>query len=174
MLKNKYEKEALFTSCSLIVTEQCNLRCTYCFERHKDNYMDQSVAKNSIDYLFNNAILTGNSVSITFFGGEPTMNPDIIIYSIEYGRYLSQQFNIPVSFGIITNCVFLPENLEEYLLKNIKDINFSIQLSIDGMQEVQDEYRITRNGKPSYHLVEKTIEKWKNIARQKKLKISMK
>lgn len=152
------------TACSLMVTEQCNLRCTYCFETHNNNFMSLFTVKNSIDFLCLNAVRANRDVSITFFGGEPTLNPDAIIYAIEYGQETAHKLGIRINYGIITNCVQLPEKLELFLLDNFKDINMSVQLSIDGVQEVQDRYRITRNGKASYHLVKETFEKWKKIA----------
>lgn len=165
------ENNRLFTACSLMVTEQCNLRCTYCFEKHKNKYMSLNTVKNSLDFLTLNAVKSTKLVDITFFGGEPTMNPEAIIYAIEYSKELINQFNINFHFNIITNCVNIPEKLEDYLMENFKNINMTIQLSIDGVKEVQDKYRITPNGKPSYHMVEKTIEKWKNIVRTKTDKI---
>lgn len=174
MIKDLYKFPKLPTACSLLVTEQCNLRCKYCFETHNNRFMNWETAKNAIDFLFENAIKSGcnEGVNITYFGGEPTLNPDLIIQCIEYGNYMSQETGIDFSSSIITNCLALPDNLYNYLKENINNIKFSAQLSIDGVKEVQDMYRVTPNGKPSYDIVIKTLEKWKDIFRREDGSIS--
>lgn len=75
------------------VTEQCNLRCTYCYQIDKHNtYMPIEVGKQGIDMLLtstpenNTYINTENSpgIIIEFIGGEPLLAIDTIIELIEY------------------------------------------------------------------------------------------
>jgi radical SAM protein with 4Fe4S-binding SPASM domain len=42
-------------------------------------------------------------------------------------------------------------------------VNLNVQLSIDGIKEVQDEYRVLPNGSPTFDIVFKNIPKWKGI-----------
>ena len=44
MIKDLYKFPKLPTACSLLVTEQCNLRCKYCFETHNNRFMNWETA----------------------------------------------------------------------------------------------------------------------------------
>src|SRR2546422_10789071 len=63
------------THLELILTEQCNLACSYCFENGmiRSRKMASSVAQAAIDILFDYA-QDEPVVHITLFGGEPTIN----------------------------------------------------------------------------------------------------
>lgn len=165
MLRNTYRIIPLPTSCSLLVTEQCNLRCKYCFETHNNNFMTEEVAKIAVEFLFENSIKNGmnEDVNVCFFGGEPTLNPKAIMATIERGLELSEELQIGFGCSMITNCVTLPDELAEYLKIIRRKIHLDVQLSIDGIKKVQDRYRVTPNGKGSYDIVIKTVEKWKEV-----------
>ena len=65
-----------FNTAHFILSDECNLRCTYCFVDHKKNLMTREIGKKGIDFLFDGALETNkNFIGITFFGGEPTLHP---------------------------------------------------------------------------------------------------
>ena len=74
----------------LLVAQDCNLRCSYCFadtgEYHgKRALMDIETAKASIDFLISHSANRKN-LEVDFFGGEPLMNFDVVKKTVEYGR----------------------------------------------------------------------------------------
>lgn len=152
------------TSASLMLTENCNLACTYCFEKHNKSVMPDEVIKKSLDFLFNNAKKQSqNEVSIILFGGEPLLNPHGVHTALEYGLYLSQTNNIHLTASLITNATVMSDEIF-YILRTYRDlVNLNVQLSVDGIPEVHDKYRLTKNGNPSFHMVQKNIVKFKEL-----------
>ena len=53
------------TNASLMLTENCNLACKYCFEKHNTKIMTNEIIRKSLNYLFNNSLNSNkNSVNI--------------------------------------------------------------------------------------------------------------
>lgn len=152
------------TSASLMLTENCNLACTYCFERHNASVMSDGIIKKSLDFLFNNAKKQNLSeVSIILFGGEPLLNPHGIHTALEYGLYLSQTLHIKLTTSLITNATVMTDEIF-YTLRTYRDlVNLNVQLSVDGVPEVQNKYRLTKNGNPSFDMVQKNITRFKEL-----------
>lgn len=150
-----------FSAFSILVTENCNLACTYCYERsecgigHNNNSMSKETAEKLVEFMFKES---PNDVSVTFFGGEPTLEIDII----DYICTLSKKKNKPFNAGIITNATCMNEKIYNIIRKHL-DVFKNCQLSIDGPEEIQNLHRITRSGKGSFKLVEKNIEHWKEL-----------
>ena len=65
--KNEIPKEQ-FISAHFILSDDCNLRCPYCFVDHKNNLMSRETAKAGVDFLFNGALKSNKDfIVITFF-----------------------------------------------------------------------------------------------------------
>lgn len=78
---------------TFIVTHQCNLRCTYCYEHNKsDRKMDLETARKCVDLLFAEDARRSELVNdvdahgliIEFIGGEPFLEIDLIDQIMEY------------------------------------------------------------------------------------------
>ena len=73
---------------NIIITESCNLKCPYCFQKeHPKKFMSLDTFKNIIDSADDNC-----NKNIILFGGEPTLNKDFIkmaIYAHNYGYNIS-------------------------------------------------------------------------------------
>lgn len=154
--------ENKFHNAVMILTEDCNLRCTYCYEKgqnYKTLYMTEKVAKDSIDFLMNEVINDDTKdFHITFFGGEPTLNISIMDYIFDYSMEYAKKYNLKPSYQLITNCTIFNNKIYSFIEKWYKTLNkVNIQLSIDGHPNVQDSHRINKNGDGSSKLVEKTV-----------------
>lgn len=162
----------LTTACYFILTENCNLRCTYCFEkdtRTAVKTMSEEVAFKTVDYLLDNCVQRVEMgeknayVHITFFGGEPTLATDLMIKILRYTKNRSLDLGVQVKFSIITNGTIFNEKVEEfleewYMLFGTVDI----QLSVDGCPEVQNMNRPCANSMiKSSDLVEEVVPKYK-------------
>lgn len=141
------------------VTEDCNLKCTYCYQHNKShNKMTFKTAKNFIDGLLNDkySICTKENtrtIICDFIGGEPFLEIDLIN---QICNYLFEQmiklhhpwlslFKISIcSNGILYNT----EKVQQFFKKFNNFIDFTI--SIDGNKELHDSCRIDLNGKGSY------------------------
>lgn len=151
-------------SASFLITEDCNLACKYCFELGHRNRraMSKEVIHKGMELLFEGAKDSGrNEVHVTLFGGEPLLRPDLMRYLLNYGIKLADKNGARFTAGLITNATLMNDEIFD-LLKEYKDkIGMSCQLSVDGIQPVHDMYRVTRNGKGSFHMIEKNIPRFK-------------
>ncbi|WP_313757082.1 radical SAM protein [Tissierella sp.] len=158
------KKTYLPTSASFLVTEDCNLRCIYCFEKHNKNKMTKEVARKGLEYLCQNALKNGDDgFHAMIFGGEPLLMPDIVEEILSYGLELAKRAGIYFTASMVTNATILTTDIKRILNTYKNKVNLSVQLSIDGIKKVHDQYRITRDGKPTFDIIEKNIPEWKAL-----------
>lgn len=154
-----------FNAFSVLLTENCNLACKYCYEvtstGHKNNYMTEKVALDVVDFMFDHAA-DEPEIMVSLFGGEPTIMPDIIDVICTRGKELSRTHNKPFKVGMITNATVMNEKLYNILRKH-RDVWVSTQLSVDGPWDIQDEYRVTKSGKGTFGTIEKNLPYWKSL-----------
>lgn len=137
------------------LTNDCNLRCKYCFVGEK-NFCKKIIKKEDIDSAIKAVgklakVKNKKEVFITFFGGEPTLYPELIKYSMEKAKNELKEYK--VSFGITSNGVF-NENIKNILVDN----NFTVTISMDGLPKFQDKQRVTPNNKGTSQIIEQTIK----------------
>lgn len=166
-------KKYYTTACYFIMTENCNLRCVYCFEkttRAVTKTIDLGSAHKVVDMLFEQAKAqieeTGNQnalVDITFFGGEPCLALDECEDILEYACNKRDETGIKTTFLIITNATIYNEKVEHFLqLWYDRCGSVMVQLSIDGIPEIQNANRPCANHNiKSSDLVEANIVKYK-------------
>lgn len=152
------------TSASFLVTENCNLACTYCFEKHNAKSMTVEVAKKALEFLSDNAIKNGGrEFHAMLFGGEPLLNIDLVDEIFHIGEKLAKQKGLRFSTSIITNATIMNKAVYEVLEHHRDTSNLSVQLSVDGTEAIHDTYRVTKSGAGSFKLVEKNIPKFKEL-----------
>lgn len=119
----------------------CNLNCEYCFESYeirKNNppIMSNETQNKIIDFITNKIVRESckllKSVSISFFGGEPTLNIDIIIKISSAIRDICKKYGIAYDARIITNGILLTNDNGSKL----KESGVTIaQITLDGLAE---------------------------------------
>ena len=157
-------KESKITSAALLLTEDCNLNCVYCFENNRRNKakMSPEVAISAVEFLIKGAKLENKKdFSFTFFGGEPTLNIPIMNLVFDYATYRAKEEDMFCGFTIITNGVIFNEELKTFY-KKWKDHsgNINVQLSIDGPPDIQNANRPFANGAPSSDIIENNIKEY--------------
>ena len=128
------EKEKSNKYITLVLTHQCNLRCTYCYEKHKDNnVMTFETAKSILSYemILNDGT---ENVEIDLFGGEPLLEFDLIKDIVEWSK--TQVWSKNFIFFIVTNGVLLTREIKEWLKENTRYIQAG--LSLDGTKKMHD------------------------------------
>lgn len=150
------EKEVEVDSITLMLTNRCNLCCTYCFEGEKVNKdMTKETVEKVIDYLVEKLLSEKiKSANISFFGGEPLLKFDLIKYAIAYieSKDMVEKF----TFGITTNGTIANEEIYQFLEK----YDFNVILSLDGPKEIHDMHRVYSNGKGSLEEAIKNYNKF--------------
>lgn len=137
-------------SATVLLTEACNLRCTYCFQEHDTSpiTMDMINAEKFIKFVTLSVKSKGSkSVSIVLFGGEPLINIDVGFHILNKIKKFCDENNIAFYSSIISNGTLLTEEIINHLL----DYNCqSIQITLDGIKSIHDSRRIGINGEGSF------------------------
>ena len=149
-------------SIDFIVTEDCNLRCKYCYICHKkaDKVMDFTTAKKFIDYFFSNRVTREKGVILGFIGGEPFLEVDLIDKIVDYFKIKSFKLGIDwwwnYRISITTNGLnYHTPKVQRFIRKNHEKL--SITITIDGTREKHDLQRVFPDGRGSYDAIEKNI-----------------
>jgi uncharacterized protein len=143
----------LIRSLVLMVTEDCNLRCEYCYVRKRPNKMDIETAEQAVDLLFSVNRVCPDRLEVGFFGGEPMMEVGLIDHVCRYARDKAGQIGSRIGFAMTTNATMF----SDYGKRVIREHNIGITCSLDGVAEIHDRFRKTRSGQGSFHLIEKAI-----------------
>ncbi|MFZ4523319.1 MAG: radical SAM peptide maturase, CXXX-repeat target family [Bacteroidales bacterium] len=151
---------------TFIVTEDCQLRCKYCYIPGKNslNRMTFEVAKNAVDYILENKTLfKESSVVWDFIGGEPFLEIELIIRICDYIKVRMFELNHPwfnsYRFNFSTNGINYAGKLVQQFIERNKT-HLSIGISVDGTREKHDSQRIFPGGKGSYDQVSQNIPLW--------------
>jgi radical SAM protein with 4Fe4S-binding SPASM domain len=99
--------------------------------------MSLDIAKNSIDWIFNNIPDYTDEVIIDFIGGEPLLEYSLIKEIIYYVK--KKRTSIPYVFFANTNGTLLTKEMKSWFVEN-RDI-FQLGLSLDGKKETHDRNR---------------------------------
>jgi uncharacterized protein len=163
--KNQWE-EGVSKSITFIVTEDCQLRCKYCYIVGKNSFkkLNFEIAKENIDYLMSHPeYFPERSVIWDFIGGEPLLEIELIdricdyikvkTYEMDHKWFNNYRFSF-TSNGILYDHL----NVQKYIEKNISHISMTITL--DGTKSKHDLNRIYKNGKGSYDDTIKNIPLW--------------
>lgn len=142
---------------TLFLTNQCNFRCIYCYEKHdnsKLNYKTYDTLMKFIKHELN--IKEIKKVRINLFGGEPLLEYESVIEFLKKINMLKAEFNkLEVSIGITTNGYLLTKEkciqLSEY---NLTDI----QITIDGFRDNHNKKRPTINAEATWDVIMSNID----------------
>ncbi len=134
------------------VTEACNLQCSYCYEKNQGVHSQPATMArvNAIKVL--DAVFSGSGRSactVTFFGGEPLLNFQVVRAATLYARELAERNNTLVEFTITTNLTLLTEEIARFLAQQ----HFRVMVSLDGDRDNNDRHRTFRDGSGTYDLV---------------------
>lgn len=155
------DRQTVVKALCLHIAHDCNLACKYCFAEEGEYHgrralMSFEVGKKALDFLVANS---GNRVNleVDFFGGEPTMNWEVVKQLVEYGRSIEKEHNKKFRFTLTTNGVLMNDEILEFANREMGNV----VLSIDGRKEVNDRMRPFRGGQGSYDTI---IPKFKHVA----------
>lgn len=138
----------------LHVTNGCNLRCPYCYINKSAAPMDESVGRAAIEAVVKSAVVHRfSAVKLKYAGGEASLNHSLVMKLHSYARQLTVDCGLELKATLLSNGVRLPVSLFEFC----KAEGIRVMISLDGLREQHDVQRPFANGKPSFHLVERTI-----------------
>ena len=152
----------------VMCTNDCNLRCKYCFEQsihagkmkpikqirnEFSEFLDNYFEKFIIELVQINTSLNRRRTNICFHGGEPLLiGADLL----EKGFYMVKK-SASTELSIQTNATLIDDDIIELF----KKYNVHIGISIDGPKEMNDKYRVNENNKGSFDIVIRNLKKMK-------------
>lgn len=119
-------------SITIATTMECNARCPYCYEIGADHSPMANDVKSELLSFLDNLDLK-NGVNITWIGGEPLLNTQLID---EVSGYLTG-LDIPFTAYIITNGSLITDEIVEKMKTKWKVSG--IQVTLDGIGKVYEE-----------------------------------
>ena len=120
---------------TLCVTHNCNLSCIYCYQKNKDHSkMSFDTAKSCIDDIFFNIPQNTSLIEISFIGGEPLLEIDLIKDIYEYTLHSYPDSRI--QFFATTNGTTLTASDKEWFYNHRE--KFILGLSLDGTRETHN------------------------------------
>lgn len=134
MLRKNLEESKNVKTVVLLVTNACNLRCSYCYESNKcSNYMSEETMKK----IAESELTSQNGFDeITFnvMGGEPFLAFDLIKSLVKY--LSSKDWPKTWYISLCTNGTLVHGEIKEFLLKHQDKI--ALSLSYDGTPNMQN------------------------------------
>lgn len=152
LMERQYKRDALSSDSTHLVlsicpTLCCNFRCPYCFEdtQTSTTIMNTQTVDRLISFI--KSFKDAKYLSITWYGGEPTIAFNVIR---DITRRIKELDVIFKEAGLATNAYLLREDkISQLNALNIKNI----QITIDGPEEVHDTRRTLVGGRPTYQRI---------------------
>jgi len=146
-------------SLSLLVSDACNLDCSYCYQRRpvRGRTMDWSVAREAAEAVLR---WSGGDCKLSFSGGEVLLAEDLLRRTVAFVE-AERPRDATIPYTLTTNGTLLDDAMLGFLV----DHDFELQISFDGVREAQD-----LRGKNTFEVLNRLIgriqntypEFWKN------------
>ncbi len=150
----------------LVVVQQCNMACKYCVVENNvvdptrmDDRMSIETASAAVE-LFAKVLDGGRAreARVTYYGGEPTMNPAVIKHTLPMIRNIrARGLTRPVEAVMITNGLVFREDLADLFAA----YGAAVCVSIDGPAAQHDAARVTHQGCGTHHKVLESIRRYR-------------
>ena len=149
---------------TISLTEECNLRCKYCYMTSKSssNRMSLETAKKAVNFILK-AGFKDKGIVWDFIGGDPLLEIDLIDELTDY--ITIEQFRCKPEwvgahrFMITTNgLLYNSDKVQKYLHKNKG--NVEIAITLDGNKIKHDLQRVFADGTGSYVKVIENVKLW--------------
>lgn len=171
--------------CYMITSEQCNLACKYCFLGNNDkekrsNFvlenMTRETADKAIDFFVKQIKYSGldnenNKPVIIFYGGEPLVNYDVLVYIAEKVNSLRDKEIClkNAELSMVSNGLLLTE---ERALR-LKELGVSIAISVDGFTVEANAMRVDVAGNNVFSRILNTLDMCKRIGVDVSLSVTL-
>jgi uncharacterized protein len=140
----------------LHVTNACNLACPYCYVDKSREAMDEATATETVDALVASAVEHGfTSLRLKYAGGEASLNATVLFALHDHALARCTAAGLRLSAVLLSNGVAIPDRLARELAAR----EIAVMVSLDGIGAAHDAQRPTLNGRGSFAMVERSIER---------------
>lgn len=128
----------------IVLTDSCNQRCIYCQAGEANiSKISVEVCRKAVNLAVQSPV---SHMTIEFQGGEPTLNPEALRFTISYARQIFKEHGKHVDFAIVSNFT----NIDSDLLRWLIDNDIHISTSLDGNRIIHEYNRPLSVNKSSY------------------------
>lgn len=154
-------KEMRLNAFRMVLTEKCNMRCSYCFVQRDCSLLREMNLKTMLKALDLLVSLNKNKdIEVQFFGGEPLLKFDMIQKAVKYlSQCLEKGAIKSVYYGVTINGTLLNKQIASFFARN----NFLVSLSVDGWEEINDLNRKFASGRGSFEKIVKAFYLLKGV-----------
>jgi len=138
----------------LLPTEQCNFRCTYCYEDFAIGRMRPEVV-GGVKKLIQRRASGLSHLQVSWFGGEPLLARPIVEDVASFALSLAQQHGALAYMGDMTTNGYM---LNSKAAESLTSLGIRVyQVSLDGPQSYHDHTRVRADGRGSFDRI------WSNL-----------
>ncbi|MGB4804131.1 MAG: radical SAM protein [Anaerolineae bacterium] len=140
----------------LHVTNQCNLRCRYCYIEKDEEAMTEEIGLTAVDAIFRTALQSGlKSVKLKYAGGESSLNFGLIRQLHAHAVGLSQPSHVGLHEVVLSNGIAITSAMLDFM----RESDIHLMISLDGIGAAHDDQRPFVNGRGSFQHVVRGIER---------------
>ncbi len=133
----------------LMPSEDCNFRCTYCYEDFARGTMAPEV-REAVKSLVRKRIKKLNRLTIGWFGGEPLYGWDAVEDLAPFFVEAAEEHEVPYFSHMTTNGYLLTPDVADKLFGwHIRHF----QITLDGLPEHHNTTRVGRDGSPTFERI---------------------
>ena len=140
-------------------TMECNLACPYCYNPVRLGKMTATVQEEVLSFIGKNLAERANDIgafNLTWVGGEPLLALEVMKELAGKIEKLAAYYGCEVLNSLVTNGVLL-NNKALTVLREKPLLMRSIQISLDGPQNMHNKKRKFTNGNPTYDIILRNI-----------------
>jgi len=138
------------------VTNECSLRCSYCYLNKTNAAMDETTGRAAVDAVLRSATRHGfENVKFKYAGGEATLNFKLVRALHQYAQSRAAKNGVRVREVVLSNGVGLTRAMIEFM----RDENMRLMISLDGVGAAHDAQRVFSNGRGSFLAVAHSIDR---------------
>lgn len=156
VLKQKFIQSSSPTHLGLAIspTENCNFRCTYCYEDFEIGEMSDATYV-ALKLFVAKRMPLIKSFTLSWFGGEPLLAVDKVVDFTRYCKDMAAQYGVYMPRATIpTNASALtPKNLVALVDSGVGQF----MVSLDGQAEAHNQTRKSIDGKPTFDRVYRNL-----------------
>jgi len=150
-------------------TLECNFKCWYCYEKHPQGRMSDSIMLSVINHIKKKIeIEKVMNLQLDWFGGEPLLYFDEVMYPLLLQiKKIADEHNVQFASSATTNGFLITKDR----IKKFEEVGLnSFQITLDGNKLQHDKIRFTSAKEGSF---DKIIQNINLLALMKKVDISL-
>lgn len=139
---------------AILPTLWCNLRCSYCFESRRHEFMQPETQKKLVEFV-DYKLTDVKELGVSWFGGEPLLCKTSIENLTREFQRICATHHCGYEASITTNGYLL--NVD--FMKSLEGLGVrSLQITFDGPPKHHDTYRALPNGTGTFAVIHKNVE----------------